>query len=95
MIEYQLQPKDSTLNYKGKQIRLINFTKNLFTGTWTFDLHYPNGSLLGVPISAGTSIIKGNGTPFYKLIFLDNGATGDIKYPANSRMYILEENIDG
>lgn len=92
MIRYELQPKESTIVYDGKNITLKNFTKNPFTEVWTFDLYYPDGSLLGVPITTGTSVIKGNGTPFHKLVFLDTlSANGDLVSPSEAYMYILEE----
>lgn len=92
MIKYKLEPKDCTITYKGKGIDFRNLTKNPFTGVWTFDLHYPDGVLLGVPISAGTNVIKGNGTPFYMVVFLDEDSLdGDITSPKSTNLYIVEE----
>ena len=92
MTVVKLQPRDSTFTYKGTSIQVRNFVKNKFTGTWSFDLYYPNGFLLGVPISAGTNVVKGNGTPFRKFVFVDNiSPTGDITYPANTTLYVMED----
>lgn len=92
MIEIKLQPKDCMYNYFGQTLEFRNFTQNRFTGLWTFDFYYPDGHLLGVPISTGTSIIKGNGTPIYKMVFLDLvSQDGDVTVPANTRLYLLEE----
>lgn len=92
MNKIQLQPYDSTFTYKGQTIRIKNVNQNPFTGLWTFDLYWKDGNILGVPISTGTSVIKGNGTPFNKLVFLDSvSSNGDITVPANTLMYILEE----
>lgn len=86
-----LQPRDCTFTFEGTSITVRNFVKNKFTGTWSFDLYYPNGYLLGVPISTGTNVVKGNGTPFKKFVFVDNLALdGDVTYPANASLYILE-----
>lgn len=87
-----LQPKDSVFQYQGKSIHLKNFHKNLYTGTWSFDLYYPDGHLLGVPITTGTNVLKGNGTPFFKFVFMDTTTTdGDASLPANIKLYLLEE----
>lgn len=92
MNKVQLQPYDSTFTYKGQNIQIKNVSKNPFTNLWSFDLYWKGGSILGVPITTGTSVIKGNGTPFSKLVFFDSvSSNGDITVPANVIMYILDE----
>lgn len=87
-----LQPRDCSFAYQGTNIEVKNFVKNKFTGTWSFDLYYPDGFLLGVPITTGTNVVKGNGTPFGKFVFIDNiSPEGDITYPANANLYVLED----
>ncbi len=92
MTVLKLQPRDSMFSYKGNSIELKNFQRNSFTGVWTFDLYYPDGSLMGVPVSTGTNVLKGNGTPFFKFIFLDDVSNnGDVTSPSNTKLYLLEE----
>lgn len=87
-----LKPTDVLFTYKGVQYTVRNMSKNKFTGTWSFDLYWKGGTILGVPITTGTSIIKGNGVPIKKMIFLDLvSSDGDVTYPANTRLYILED----
>lgn len=86
-----LQPRDCTFTYEGQTIKVRNFVKNKFTGTWSFDLYYPTGHLLGVPITTGTNVVKGNGTPFYKFVFVDNiSLDGDVTFPSNTTLYVME-----
>jgi len=86
-----LQPEGCSFTYKGARYTLSNFSQNIFTNTWSFDLQWKDGLIRGVPITTGTSVIKGNGTPFPKLIFLDfKSKDGDVTVPANVKMLILE-----
>lgn len=92
MKKINLQPYDSSFTYRGKTYFVKNIQQNVFTGLWSFDLHWKEGSILGLGITSGTSIIKGNGTPFNKLVFLDSvSENGDITNPSNTTLYILEE----
>ncbi len=92
MRTFQLQPKDSSFSYQGETIEMKNFQKNTFSGSWTFDLYYSGGFNLGVPVSTGTNVLKGNGTPFFKFVFIDEvSVNGDLTLPSNAKLFILEE----
>lgn len=88
----ELSPTDVTFQYKGIACTMTNFQQNHFTGVWTFDLGYGDQIIYGVPITAGTSVVAGNGTIFNKIVFADFSQTkGVIKSLPNTKMFILEE----
>lgn len=90
--EVPLGPDDVTFEYLGLPCSMSNFELNYFTKTWTFDLGWEDRVIRGVPISGGTNLVKGNGTPFYKLFFIDSTQTnGEIVSLPDTKMYILEE----
>ena len=92
MKEIPLTPTDSTFTYSGRKITMSNIKQNPYTNTWTFDLSWGTSKVVGIPITGGTNVVKGNGTPFVGLIFLDySQTTGEVVNLDETHMFILEE----
>lgn len=92
MKEIPLNRSDTSFSYQGIEYTLSSMRENPYTGTWTFNLSWRDNKIYGVPVTGGTNIVKGNGTPFLQLIFIDYTRTdGDVVDLDNTRFYIIEE----
>lgn len=92
MKSLKLTPNDSSFTHQGVKYEITNITQNMFTELWSFDLSWSSGKVCGVPITTGTSIIRGNGTPLHMAVFFDEvSQNGDVTYPNNTTLYILDK----
>lgn len=92
MLKIEVINSDISFTYNGDRISFSAPKKNAYTGLYTFDITWSEGSVLGVPVTSGTNVVKGNGTPFYKLVFIDDASTdGSITDIATTSAYVLEE----
>lgn len=88
----ELSPYDKTFSYRGTSVGTFNYSKNPFTDLWTFDLRFNGEVVKGVPITGGSNVVKGNGTPFDGIVFSDpNSTNGDIEVVSRTEMLILEK----